>query len=152
MSSLPAHRHPQWALRLARLFESRWGAPLAWGRHDCCLFAADAVQACTGHDPAADLRGTYHTEQAARRLLVTAGGLAQLATDRAGPPIPASYAAPGDIGLLPRGPASPAGAALVVCAGGHWLGVGLMGLVSHHASSVQDAWRCTAAAAELGDA
>lgn len=33
--------------------------PFAWGEHDCCLFAADAIQSFTGIDIAADFRGKY---------------------------------------------------------------------------------------------
>ena len=48
-----------WRQQLDALIASRMAAPFAWGAHDCCLFAADAVLAQTGEDPAAEFRGTY---------------------------------------------------------------------------------------------
>jgi hypothetical protein len=71
----PGLRLADWAERLAALVEARRHAPFAWGRHDCGLFAADAVLACTGQDPAAALRGRYATEAEAEALMGPAGGL-----------------------------------------------------------------------------
>ncbi len=42
--------------------------PFTWGSHDCCLFAADAVIAVTGVDPAAEWRGRYSSEAEALAL------------------------------------------------------------------------------------
>lgn len=39
--------------------------PFAWGVNDCALFAADAVQAATGTDIAAEFRGLYTDEDGA---------------------------------------------------------------------------------------
>lgn len=36
--------------------DARRSVPFAWGSNDCRLFAADAVQAMTGVDHAAELR------------------------------------------------------------------------------------------------
>jgi hypothetical protein len=55
-------RLPDWPERLAALVEARRHAPFAWGSNDCLLFAADAVLACTGVDPAAAWRGRYGSE------------------------------------------------------------------------------------------
>src|ERR1700743_3011421 len=43
--------------------------PFAWGKQDCCLFAADGVQAITGVDIAEDFRGKY-TDQASAFALI----------------------------------------------------------------------------------
>ena len=147
---LPTVRLPQWQLRLAELFASRWSMPLRWGTHDCCLFAADAVQACTGHDPAADIRGTYRTQAEAAQVLQRLGGVVEIAIARAGPVVRTAHAAAGDIGVIPAGPANPWGPALVVCGGPHWLAAGTAGLVSHPTASVLRAWRCTAAPSRAG--
>ena len=65
----PAPRLPDWPERLAELVEARRHMHFAWGTHDCGLWAADAVLACTGRDPAADLRGRYTTEAEAEALM-----------------------------------------------------------------------------------
>ena len=62
-------RRPDWPERLALLLESRHRMQFAWGVHDCCLFAADAVEAMTGSDPAANWRGSYSTEAGAEAII-----------------------------------------------------------------------------------
>lgn len=49
--------------------------PFEWGKNDCCLFAADWVERCTGIDPAAELRGKYSSALSAGRLLEEMGGV-----------------------------------------------------------------------------
>lgn len=51
--------------------------PWEWGVTDCCTFAADWVFACTGIDPAAELRGTYDKDTA-KRLIAEKGSLYNL--------------------------------------------------------------------------
>lgn len=58
------------------------GARFAWGVNDCALWCAGAVEACTGVDPAADLRGQYESRWESRRIEMQAGGLLRLVTDR----------------------------------------------------------------------
>ena len=102
----------------------------AWGERDCALFAADWAIALGHPDPAADLRGRYHTELGCARLLKREGGLpavfarcaervGQLATD----PVA------GDVGLVevetPRGP-DLVGA---ICAGRRWVMRSPLGLI-----------------------
>ena len=53
--------------------------PFVWGEFDCCLFAADAVQAMTDQDPAASIRGTYSDAVAAAAVIANYGGIAELA-------------------------------------------------------------------------
>lgn len=70
-------RLPDWPERLAEFFESRRKAAFSWGQNDCCLFAADAVLAVTGEDPAKGRR-TYSTERGAARVIAKAGGMRDL--------------------------------------------------------------------------
>jgi hypothetical protein len=44
-----------------------------WGSHDCCMFAADVVQAMTGEDWASEFRGKYSTKDGAIEALQTIG-------------------------------------------------------------------------------
>lgn len=68
-----------------------------WGVRDCCLWGADVAKACTGSDPAADLRGTYRTPLQAARLVRDAGGMASLLGARLSGRIAASDAIDGDV-------------------------------------------------------
>lgn len=103
----PTPRLPDWPERLAALVEARRDAPFAWGSHDCGLFAADAVLACTGEDPAADLRGAYATEAAAEAMLAPLGGLyglmRRIQARRGTAMIPPALAQRGDTVLIPVG-------------------------------------------------
>lgn len=58
-----------WPEQLNDVIDAARKTPFEWGRHDCCLFAADAVQAITGVDHAADYRGAYKTARGAKRAL-----------------------------------------------------------------------------------
>lgn len=120
-------RSKDWPSRFARLVSEARGRPFAWGTHDCCLWAADAVEALTGRDLAARWRGAYMSELGAFRIVFALGGLPAIAA-LAGPEIPVGLAVQGDIGLVhwPDGVVS-----LGVAAGGpRWLVVGDSGLVT----------------------
>jgi hypothetical protein len=140
-TTLPCRRLPDWQPRLARLMAQRGAALFVWGGNDCCLFAADAVLAVTGHDPAADLRGTYASALQAARVLRQAGGVAGVAAARAGAEVLVAMAQPGDVGLCVQDPSNPA---LAVFGGAAWHAPGAHGLATHMASSIARAWRCTA--------
>lgn len=73
MTAAPTVRLPQWEARLAEYLTAQRDAVFAWGRVDCVLFAAGAVLAMTGIDPAAAARGRYATAIGARRLMTRMG-------------------------------------------------------------------------------
>jgi len=59
-------RPKNWATQaLGPFLRDRAGAPFKWGVNDCATFAADAIQAVTGVDIAADFRGKYEDEAGA---------------------------------------------------------------------------------------
>ncbi|UGO51432.1 hypothetical protein QJV44_gp18 [Serratia phage vB_SmaS_Tlacuache] len=62
-----------WQEKLLEQVVLREKVKFEWGKHDCCLFAADVVQAMTGVDYASEFRGKYSTEIGAKRLLAKAG-------------------------------------------------------------------------------
>lgn len=62
-------RFEDWPTRLDAFLESRKQTAFAWGEHDCCLFACDAIQTITGVDLAADYRGKYSTAKEALDLM-----------------------------------------------------------------------------------
>lgn len=69
---IPVRRH-DWRSRLSAVIEGALKRPFEWGRHDCGLFAADAVMSMTGTDHAAAWRGRYRTAIGALRLLRRSG-------------------------------------------------------------------------------
>ena len=84
--------------RLRQLLRDRQFKPFQWGVQDCCLFAADAVHAQIGVDPAEPLRGRYATDIQAARLLRAAGGVEGIARQVLGDPLPAPLlACQGDV-------------------------------------------------------
>ena len=98
---------PDWPERLAELVEQRRDTPFAWGSHDCCLWAADAVQTITGHDTAAAWRGRYASEAEAEALMAGAAGLyglvAQALEAQGIPQCPPALAQRGDQALVEHG-------------------------------------------------
>jgi len=110
----PAQRQPNWPARLATLLESARSTPFAWGTHDCCTLAADAVLATTGQDPLAPLRGRWASADEAAQLLRLLGGLqADTSAALQAEPTAPAMAQRGDVVLLAMGNTQ----ALGVCAG-----------------------------------
>lgn len=97
----PAHT----ALLDAYLARHR-ATPFAWGQHDCCTFAAGWVQARTGLDPMAGLRGYSSRLGAARAVRAVAHGGRPAATlqtallGRLGPCVQGNFAQAGDLVLV----------------------------------------------------
>lgn len=58
-----------WDRRLARVTEKHMRMPGVWGESDCLLTVADAVEAVTGKDHAAKVRGKYSTPLGAAKLM-----------------------------------------------------------------------------------
>lgn len=72
---MPLTRKLHWATRsLHEFLLARARLPFAWGTNDCCLFPADAIEAFTGTDIAADFRGKYTDEASAFELIKTVTG------------------------------------------------------------------------------
>ncbi|QPG06566.1 hypothetical protein IT774_05175 [Salinimonas marina] len=95
-------RKINWATALTRLILDNMDRPFEWGKFDCCLFAADAVQLITGQDYAAPFRGTYTTQLGAARSLKRYGAGTIQATLNAqlGPPHEVGYLSDGDLCLV----------------------------------------------------
>ena len=72
------------------------------GRHDCALFAAGAVEAMTGADPAAMWRGQYDTIEAGRAALAAEGWADHIAVAAAlFPAVAPALAGVGDLAVMP---------------------------------------------------
>lgn len=100
LARLATLRPPGAARRLRALVQARHAQPFAWGVRDCCLWAADAVLAVTGQDPAAGLRGTYASARQAVRIVRQGGGLQHLVGSRLAGRIDVADAIDGDVCLL----------------------------------------------------
>jgi len=98
-------RFPDWERRLGECLAAAAEKPFQWGSFDCALSACDCIQAITGIDPAAEIRGTYSTAEQVRKLFVEHGGtLESLATFFASrlemPEVGPFYAHRGDVVLV----------------------------------------------------
>ena len=100
MTRLPVTRLPDWRARLAAWIEGCRRRPFGPG-HDCALFAAGAVAAMTGVDPAARWRGRYAGEAAGLRLLGRDGFHDHVELARSlFPPVAPAMAATGDLAVV----------------------------------------------------
>lgn len=72
MTPVPPRR-ADWREALVAYLVDAGATPLEYGRHDCALFAAGAVAAMTGADPAHAWRGRYRSIAQGRRLLRQSG-------------------------------------------------------------------------------
>lgn len=114
-----------WSIRFDALIRARLTMPFEWGANDCCTFAADCVQAMTGSDCAASLRG-HSTAKQSYRALKTHGGVIGIATAALGQPMPAAFAQVGDVVLSKAGKRD----MLAICNGTTALAPSASGLVS----------------------
>lgn len=94
-------RRPDWQGRLTAYLSECAHKPYQLGKHDCALFAAGAVEAVNGIDPAAQWRGRYETKAEGLRALKRAGHVDHIAATAAAlPEIAPAFAAAGDICCL----------------------------------------------------
>jgi hypothetical protein len=118
--------------------------PFEWGFNDCALFAADAVQAMTGEDPAPDLRG-YDSEFGAIRTMKENGWAGveetlEAVCNRSGfYDVPVAFARRGDVLLLEC--ALNGHAAGVVGLDGQAIGISPTGPLSFPIEAALRAWR-----------
>ncbi len=129
-------RREDWPSRLSDFIEAARRRPFSWGRHDCCLFAADWVREATGADPAADWRGRYRSASGARRILRQHfdGDVAAVATAVLGEPLASPL-------LAQRGDVALVDGALGVVIGAEVALLGEAGLAFHPLGTAARAWR-----------
>ena len=95
-------RVADWPSVLAAFLKQKQSAEFNWGTNDCCLFAADAIQAITGIDNAPEFRGKYTTALGSVRALKRygAGDIKSTFTAKFGEPKGRLSAMRGDIALV----------------------------------------------------
>lgn len=127
-------RNENWPTALTEFIESRRTTPFAWGESDCCLFAADAVQAMTGIDFAAQRRGKYSDARGALEIIEEVGGIENLVPFE---PVEPGYAQRGDVVMLERDGRNVLG----VNCGNQIAGQGTDGIVFLPPNAAIKAWR-----------
>jgi len=130
-------RRLDWPAALNAAIEAARNKPFAWGTHDCCMFAAHAVQEMTGADFAEPFRGRYSDATGALRVLTEAGGPDLIASRALGRPIPIGFAQRGDVIMVDIEGRK----ALAICLGAHAAGPGPDGLVFVPVTQWLKAWR-----------
>ncbi|AYA63832.1 DUF6950 family protein [Alteromonas sp. RKMC-009] len=91
-----------WTQQLTQFITGKKHQPFEWGVNDCCLFAADAVLAITGEDPAIQFRNRYSTRLGAARVLKNEGhdNIESAITAMLGEPVPRLSVRRGDVVLV----------------------------------------------------
>ncbi len=139
-------RWPDWQSRLQAYLQANAAMRFEYGAFDCALFACGAVEAMTGVDLAAEVRGHYGSRMGAMRFLRQFVGSLSLeaAAERIAAAaglveVPVPAAARGDVLLRGRGPS----AALGICAmhGTEMLAPARHGLWRFPITAARRAWR-----------
>lgn len=136
-------RREDWPERLRAFVEAAARTPFAYGSHDCLLFAAGAIEAMTGTDLAAAVRGTYRDAEGAAAALAAFAGAGVLeaaekvAAEHGLAPIAWPLAQRGDAVLV----GTPLGPALGICLGAHAAVAAAGGLATVPMSRAARAWR-----------
>ena len=132
-------RLPNWRSALSAYFEKVRATAFVYGKSDCACFVAGAVEAMTGVDPMADIRGRYATVIGAKRFLKSAGAssLADFVA-RSFEEVHPAYARCGDLGVIKTD--GPFGAALGVVSGERVMALTENGLDSVDRSTMQRAF------------
>ena len=131
-------RKPDWANRLNTYIEQHLNTPFEWGTFDCCLFTADAIQAMTGQDFAAEFRGHYSSLRGSKHALKKygAGDLRLTIEAKFGPMCSRLCAGRGDIALVK----TPLGDALGIVWSGKIWAAAERGLMTLPMSSCLGCW------------
>lgn len=130
-------RRPDWPERLEAFIRSRRNVPFAYGTNDCVVYVCDAIEAMTGEDIFAELRGTYDSELGARRKLIEIGGIEAWFSQRMRRHQTVLRATRGDVGLMPgENGWQPA----AICLGSHWCGPSDEGILMVPISTAVAAW------------
>lgn len=130
-------RRDNWPDLLAQFIEQRRDQPFAWAQNDCCIFAADWVELCTGVDYAQPWRGRYSSGLGAVRFLDEAGGVEALVEALGLQRVTPQQAGRGDIVTQEAG----RGITLGICLGDRTAFVAKSGLVFGPITNVETAWR-----------
>jgi hypothetical protein len=71
-------RHHDWATRLDKYVQSVSAQTFSYGQFDCGIFASSCIDAITGIDPAAPLRGKYESRKGCLQAIKALCGKASI--------------------------------------------------------------------------
>jgi hypothetical protein len=119
IQGFPMIRIENWDSALSAFLADTTNHMFAWGSNDCILFSANAVMAMVNEDPMGELRGAWHDEKSAIKLLASMGGLVKATSAVLGEPLPNMwFMQRGDV-VQARGPG---GEILMICEGDRLVG------------------------------
>ena len=130
-------RLSDWPIRMEAFLARRSNVPFTWGANDCGTFAADCVQAITGHDPAPSGLRCHTTARQAYRAVSRHGGFAAIGDAAFGDRIDPALATVGDVLLVKIGQMD----AFAICNGSTAIGPAATGLAVIPADRATLAWR-----------
>ena len=92
-------RHDNWPSLLNKYLTDNRNNEWKWGTHDCCTFAAGAVEAITGVDYMEEFRGHYSSEDSSNQALtqIGVGTLYDTLKKKFGPPVHGAKGKRGDV-------------------------------------------------------
>lgn len=128
-------RRADWLERLAGVIADHTSRPFAWGRNDCCLFVARAVDAMTDTDLETRLSVRYSDERGALRMIADAGSLEAACSEFLGESCE-DFASRGDAVLIDGGE----GDAVGICIGMHVVAMGPQGLQKLARDVIRKVW------------
>lgn len=95
------NRHSNWDQLLNEYIALKRDEPFQYGKNDCCMFAAGAVEAITGIDPMSEFRNEYDNLKTSIIALKNIGnGDLESTLDAKFPEIPVSSAQRGDLAFF----------------------------------------------------
>jgi hypothetical protein len=134
-------RREDWPSRLDAVIQAASERPFSWGRHDCCTFADDCVEAVTGARLWPAGLGTYATAVEAQKRMFAMGWetVGDALDSVVGERVAVLLAQRGDLVLIPA--EGFAGAAVVDMTGQFAVGVSHAGLLRVPVLDALAAWR-----------
>ncbi|AYV14321.1 hypothetical protein L2728_11270 [Shewanella chilikensis] len=125
-------------MTLAEFVSQHRATPFLWGKHDCCLLAANWLKANGRGDLAASFRGTYSSELGAMRAIRRAGfdSLSELLISLLGQPTPPLSLTRGAVVLLD----TPMGDVVGIYQGSDCFALATEGLVSYPKINITMGW------------
>lgn len=93
-------KHEDWVGQLFATIEKVSNESFAYGKNDCCLFAARVVDAMTGTEYAKKLAEMYHDERSALAYINSFGSIQEAVKDWLGEPTNLAFVQRGDVVLF----------------------------------------------------